>query len=178
MAKNSMKQIERDEKKVIEELSRNANKSINEIAKSCGFSRQKVWRIIKNLENNNTIWGYVAVTNDEKLNKKNYMVLIKRANTPLKKELLEKIVNREIEINTTEDTEVDIISSNYMNGAYDWVICINAPDIRHVKRFCENLNRTFEGWIAEIQLIEKIFSVKKCGIQNPEIENLNDFFQV
>ena len=75
-----MKQIEEDEKKIIKELQNNANKSINEIAKKCGFSRQKVWRIIKNLENNNTIWGYVAVTNEEKLDHKEYIVhLYKKA---------------------------------------------------------------------------------------------------
>ena len=66
MAKNSIRQIEEDEKQILLELSKNANKSINEIAKTCGFSRQKVWRIIKNLEKNNTIWGYVAVIDEEK----------------------------------------------------------------------------------------------------------------
>ena len=45
MAKNSVKQIEQDEKKILEELKENANKSINDIAEKCGFSRQKVWRV-------------------------------------------------------------------------------------------------------------------------------------
>jgi len=49
MAKNSRKQIMMDEIRIIDQLSKNANKSINEIAKACGFSRQKGWRIIKNL---------------------------------------------------------------------------------------------------------------------------------
>ncbi len=39
MAKNNTKQIEKDEKKIIEELRKNANRSINDIASSCGFSR-------------------------------------------------------------------------------------------------------------------------------------------
>jgi len=51
---------------VIEQLQRNSNESIDKIAKTCGFSRQKVWRIIKRLENNKTIWGYTAVPDKEK----------------------------------------------------------------------------------------------------------------
>ena len=69
MAKNSVKQIEQDEKKILEELSKNANKSINDIAEKCGFSRQKVWRVINNLEKNHAIWGYTAVVDEKKINK-------------------------------------------------------------------------------------------------------------
>ena len=71
MPKNSNEQIEKDEKKILKELRKNANKSINDIAKSLGFSRQKVWRIIKSLEKNNTIWGYSAILDEQKLGKKN-----------------------------------------------------------------------------------------------------------
>ena len=55
MPKNSSEQIDVDEKKVIRELQRNSKESIDKIAKKCGFSRQKVWRIIKRLEKNKTI---------------------------------------------------------------------------------------------------------------------------
>jgi len=56
MAKSSKKQIYEDELKVIAELQKNAKESINIIAKKCGFSRQKAWRIIKKLEEDKTIW--------------------------------------------------------------------------------------------------------------------------
>ena len=52
MPKNSKKQIDKDEKKVIAELQNNARESIDKIAQECGFSRQKVWRIMKRLEKN------------------------------------------------------------------------------------------------------------------------------
>jgi DNA-binding Lrp family transcriptional regulator len=42
MAKSSAKQIEQDNKKILDELAKNANMSINEIADKLGFSRQKV----------------------------------------------------------------------------------------------------------------------------------------
>ena len=46
MARSSIKQIANDETKIINELKKNARESIDTIADKCGFSRQKVWRII------------------------------------------------------------------------------------------------------------------------------------
>ena len=57
MTKSSRKQTDNDEKEVIRELQKNSKESIDNIAKNCGFSRQKVWRAIKRLEKNNTICG-------------------------------------------------------------------------------------------------------------------------
>ena len=52
MAKSSNEQIEQDEKKLLSELMKNSKENIDMIAKHCGFSRQKAWRMIKQLENN------------------------------------------------------------------------------------------------------------------------------
>jgi Lrp/AsnC family transcriptional regulator len=83
MAKRSFKQIEEDEKKILIHLQKNARESIDEIAKKCGFSRQKVWRIIKRLEENKEIWGYRAVVDNEKLGVQRYIMLIKRSVEPI-----------------------------------------------------------------------------------------------
>lgn len=177
MAKNSVKQIEEDEKKILEELSKNANKSINEIAKTCGFSRQKVWRIIKSLEKNNTIWGYTAVIDEEKQDKQSFIVLIKRTNEPLTKNIVEKIVNREL-AKKSKNSGIEIVSSIYTNGAFDWVICFTAGNIKEAKSFVEEINISFKGYISELHLLEKMFSAEKCGISNPDIKNLRDFFNL
>jgi len=175
MAKNSRKQIMLDEIRILDQLSKNANKSINEIAKNCGFSRQKVWRIIKNLERNKTIWGYTSIIDEEKQNKKSYIILIKRTSNPLNKELIEKITKREISKKAAK-IGAKIITSIYTNGAFDWVIHFNANNIRDAKRFVEDLNKTFEGYVDETTLLEKMFITENCGIQNPEINKLKDFF--
>ena len=125
MAKNSRQQIIEDEKKIVRELSTNANKSINEIAKTCGFSRQKVWRIIKTLEKNNTIWGYTAVVDEEKQDFKSYMVLIKRSIQPIDDGIIDRIIERELSKNS-EKLKVRILHSFYTSGAFDWIICFNA----------------------------------------------------
>jgi len=175
MAKNSREQILRDQKKIVRELSTNANKSINEIAKSCGFSRQKVWRIIKNLENNNTIWGYTAVIDDEKQDMKSYMILIKRSIQPIAGEIIDKIIDREL-TKKSDGLKIDIVNSWYSTGAFDWVISFNAPEMKIAKRFVEVVAKLFEGYISDIQLIEELFPAQKCGIPNPEIDKLKEFF--
>jgi len=64
MAKTSEKQILLDEIKVLDTLEQHSKDSVDKIAKSCKFSRQKVSRIIKNLERNKVIWGYPLVTDN------------------------------------------------------------------------------------------------------------------
>jgi DNA-binding Lrp family transcriptional regulator len=175
MAKNSYKQMILDEKKIIDELLKNANKSINDIAKKCDFSRQKVWRIIKNLEKEKIIWGYTAVVDEEKLGLKHFYILVKRTNKPLEKKILERVLSGG-EINKhAKKVGVTIRSSHYIFGNYDWLLSINARDIRDVKRFSELLNVNFEGFISELIILENLFSPLKCGINNPNEEK---FFQL
>jgi DNA-binding Lrp family transcriptional regulator len=173
MAKVSLQQTDIDEKTVIAELQRNANENIDIIAQRCKFSRQKVWRIIKKLEANHTIWGYHAVVDTQRLHLKNYIILIKRTSTPVGK-LLETILSRNIEQDANE-VGVSIINSMYLHGFYDWMIIFTAENIRQAKKFCEQFNRIYEGYVKDIYLIEEIFPVKACGIQNPNVEKLRDF---
>ena len=175
MPKNSLKQIEQDEKKILEELSKNANKSVNEIAQSLGFSRQKVWRVIKNLEKNQIIWGYVAVKDAEKLGKKSFLILMKRTNKPITKEILEKMVIKNL-TKRIEKLGIESLTQKYLNGVYDWLIYFNADDIRTAKIFVEELSRTYKGHIREIILQEVMFVAQNFGITNPNIEDIKDFF--
>jgi len=175
MAKNSAKQIVEDEKEILKELSKNANKSINEIAQDCGFSRQKVWRVIKNLEKNKTIWGYTTVIDEEKQGLKGYVLLIKRSNKPIDKDLINKIARRDVLKKTTK-IEVELVNSTYTNGAYDWVMCFTAKDIKNAKRFAEYTKQVIEGYASEVQLLEEMFVMQRCGIQNPESQKIKDFF--
>ena len=177
MPKNSISQIEKDEKKILTELKINANKSINEIAKTCGFSRQKVWRIIKNLEKNNTIWGYTAILDYDKLNKKRYQMLLKRSHQPLTKEIINQILNRELK-EKLKEMGVEYLDSIYVNGDYDWVLTFIAKDLKTAKRVVELYKRLYHKLFSEIKLNEELFVVQKSGIDNPEIEKLKYFFNI
>jgi DNA-binding Lrp family transcriptional regulator len=173
MAKRSRKQVKKDENKVIKVLQTYAKESIDDLAKRCGFSGPKVRRIMKKLEENETIWGYHAVTDYEKINMNEYVLLIKKANTPLDK-LAKKIVSREID-KKAEELDIMIGSSYYMHGIFDWLICFSANDLPHAKKFESELVKMYKPYISETQLMENIFPVKRCGINNPNIGELEDF---
>ena len=177
MAKNSIEQIEEDEQKVLDQLSKNANKSVNDIAKICNFSRQKVWRIIKKLEENDTIWGYTAVLDNIKLNKKSYIMLIKKTNEPVTKRLVQDVTSRNV-AKEVKKSGVDIVCSHYTHGYYDWVICFNCNNLIDAKAFVEYYNKLYQGFISDVNLIEVMFSAVSAGIRNPKIDKLNDFFKI
>lgn len=174
MPKNSRKQIDTDENKVISELQRNSKESIDKIAKKCGFSRQKVWRIIKRLEKNKTIWGYHAVIDEEKINLKSYLLLIKRSNEPMDKNIMKMI--QDMSAKKFDTDLINIKSLHYLHGAYDFVVNMTASDIKQAKKFIEIINQTHSKYFSEILLIEKIFSLKKCEILNPNPEKIKEFF--
>ena len=174
MPKSSKIQIDADEKKFLKILQQNTADSIENIARRCGFSRQKVWRIKKRLEKNKTIWGYNAVLNNEKLGLKRYIMLIKKSVQPV-----ENAVNKIIDLTMHkkgEEMGVDILCSSYLHGKYDWILIFSTDDIKNVKKFSETLIREYQQVISEIDIVEDIFPVKRCGIINPEVNKLKEFF--
>ena len=173
MARVSREKMKKDEEKVIKILSTNANESIDRIAKRCGFSRQKTWRIITRLEKDRIIWGYHAVTDNEKLQINNYIVLIKASLKPLK-DIADLILKRELET-LAEQIDVVVEYSSLLNGVYDWVVIFNTRDIKHAKKFCNLLTLTYPDYIADLTLLEELFPLKKCGISNPDMKKLKEF---
>ncbi|MBP1662562.1 MAG: hypothetical protein H6P94_811, partial [Thermoplasmatales archaeon] len=115
MSKSSKDQMGLDEKKVLSELVKNANKNIETIAKLCGFSKQKTWRIIKRLEAKELIWGYTAVFDEKKMGLKHFMVLIKRSMKRLDESTINKIVSRRLE-DVIKELGITIESSSYVHG--------------------------------------------------------------
>jgi DNA-binding Lrp family transcriptional regulator len=173
MAKRSRNQVKKDENTVIKVLQSYAKESIDELAKRCKFSGPKVRRIMKKLEENETIWGYHAVTDYEKINSNEYILLIKKTNTPLDK-LADAIVSRKID-KKADEIGVMIGSSYYLHGIFDWLICFVAEDLPHAKRFESELVKLYKPFISETQLLENIFPVKRCGINNPNLEDIKKF---
>jgi DNA-binding Lrp family transcriptional regulator len=175
MAKSSKKQIDQDEKLVIEQLQRNSNESIDKIAKTCGFSRQKVWRIIKRLENNKTIWGYTAVPDKEKQGVRHYIMLLKRSNEPAGDVIAEIIES--FKKYAGKNLGIFVQTACLLHGEYDVMMCFTAKDIIVAKRFTEFVNKKYSSYIHNMILLEDIFSIKVSGMMNPKMEDLKDFFK-
>ncbi len=174
MPKSTKKQIIDDEKMVISEYKNNTKYSIDKIAKRCGFSKQKVWKIIKRLEENNTIWGYPAIIDDEKIQTKRYVMLLKSGSTQAG-EPINKITDLTLQ-DKGKEVEVDILDGGYLHGSYDWIIIFTAKDLKNVKKFEDIVAKEYHPFISKIEVMEYIFPIKLSGIINPEINKLKELF--
>ena len=174
LAKSSREQIDADEKRILQRLEHNSKESIDKIAKKCGFSRQKVWRIIKRLEKNKTIWGYGAITDDEKQDMTHFTMLVKRSTQPLTKELGDTIIKRQLE-GMGKSHGVIVECSYYTHGKYDWIVTFKANDIRIAKKFGEQFSKLYKDYISELELIETLFFIRKHGVLNPNKDEFRQF---
>jgi DNA-binding Lrp family transcriptional regulator len=173
MAKSSKETIFHDEIKVMDALEQHSKGSIDEVAKSCGFSRQKVWRIIKDLEKRKVIWGYPAVTDETAKNLKHFIVLAKRNTVPFSDEVRKQIILRKLDEYPMHIVKIENIYLTH--GAIDWVLTFYAPDLVSAKKFVEETFARFSKYLQEYTLVETLVPVRKQGIKNPRIKDLVEY---
>jgi len=174
MSKSSKDQMSLDEKKVLSEVVKNANKNIETIAHLCGFSKQKTWRIIKRLESKELIWGYTAIFNEEKMGLKHFMLMVKRSMKQLDQTTIDKIVSRRLE-DLIREADITIESSWYVHGEFDWIITFTAKDILQAKKFSDSLVAFHPEVIERITILETLIFIKKHYILNPDKDRLKEF---
>jgi DNA-binding Lrp family transcriptional regulator len=173
MPKSSKEQVDENEKKLLRILQQNSGNNIGQIAKKCGFTRQKISRIKKRLEKNNTIWGYPPVTDYSNMDLIHYTALFKRTPAPLSKELVEDVTKGFLEDRFPEGN-INIENVLYVHGEYDWIISFTAPDIIMMKKFLERLMNIFGEYIDSYLVHETIIPIRKQGIKNPIVEKHSD----
>ena len=173
MAKTSKKQLELDEIKVINQLQKNCMENLDLFAKNCGFSRQKVWRIIKNLEDNKIVWGYTGVIDTEPLKKKRYMLLMKRNVQKINQKIVDILLSREFE-EVVAKLGITIETSSYTHGEYDWIATFLATDIIYAKKFSELVKTTYPDTFQKIDLLETLFDIKRQNIFNPNAKKIKE----
>jgi DNA-binding Lrp family transcriptional regulator len=175
MPKSSKKQIDEDEKTLLKALQQNSGESIEQIAKKCNFSRQKVWRIKKRLENNKTIWGNTAIIDYENIGMKKYLILLKRTNLPISPDKLQIPIKGNIE-KELEKIGIEVDFNFLLHGEYDLAMCVTAPGVREIIVFTNLLTKLFGEYISESKILDVIFPLQIGGIKNPNIDQLNEFF--
>jgi DNA-binding Lrp family transcriptional regulator len=174
MAKNSRDQIEQDEKKILYELMKNSKENVDTIAKHCGFSRQKTWRFIKQLEAKDLIWGYTSVFDEEKIGLTHFMLLIKRTTKQLEKTTADRIISRKVE-DFAAELGIIIESSFYVHGEYDWVTTFTAENISQAKKLSDAFVTLHPGVIEKITILQTLMFIKKQYNLNPDKKKLKDF---
>ena len=173
MPKSTKESKKTDTLCVINILEKDAKKSIDEISKKCGFSRQKVWRIITELEKEKLIWGYTAVVDELVKKKKHFTVLVKKNPAAINNELLQEIIHKKI-----DDQYADLVTIEniyYTHGICDYVLTFYAADIYSAKKFTQALFNRLNYYVKEFTIIETLFPVRKQGMKNPRIKQLAEY---
>jgi Lrp/AsnC family leucine-responsive transcriptional regulator len=174
MTKSSREQIDKDEKKILSELVKNSNENIETIAKHCGFSRQKAWRMIKQLEAKKLIWGYTAVFDEEKIGLTHFILMLKRTIKKAEEKEVDIIISRSTE-NLAVELGISIENSAYVHGEYDWILTFTAEDIRSAKRFSDSVVALYPHAIEKITIMQTLMFMRKQYILNPDRKKLKEF---
>jgi DNA-binding Lrp family transcriptional regulator len=175
--KMSAKTLERNKisfkDRVLKYLLKNPTNSTREMAKDLNSYPQKVWRIRKKLEEENIIWGYTAVVDENRLDHVIYLMLLKTK--PMSKELAELIIKR-ITGGVPAKENVRLIDNLHVNGEYDWFIRFSAPDHMTARRYYDTIRVQYEDYLIEKPvMIDVNFILVAEGKINPEIGGLCDF---
>jgi len=56
------------------------------------------------------------------------------------------------------------------------MICFTAKDISVAKKFIEFINKRYSALVRDTLLLEDIFSIKICGMLNPKLDDLKEFY--
>ncbi len=174
MAKSSKEQVQKDEMRILSELQKNSSESVETIAKHCGFSKQKTWRIVRQLETKKLIWGYTVVFDEQKIGKTHFTLMIKRSPEKIDEKIVDKIVSTKTE-DLAKEFGISIESSAYIHGEYDWVLTFLADGIQHAKKFADKLMQLFPTGTQKITIMQTLLFVRKNSILNPERKKLKDF---
>lgn len=167
---NKSKQITEDEKKILDELEKNGKESIDKIAKRCGFSRQKVWRIIKHFEEDKTIWGYVGVQNEEVKGLSHFILLVKRNTLPIVTDFKKELADGKLDSMLPEKVKIENIYLTH--GPYDGVITFYAPNLVTAKKLIQNISKNLDKLFEEFLLLETLVPIRKTGLKNPYRDRL------
>jgi DNA-binding Lrp family transcriptional regulator len=173
MTKTKRNQALQDQIKVLNALEENSKETIKELKKKCGFSHQKIWRIIKNLETNNTIWGHTIVSDENAKNLKHFIVLVKRNKKPFNETIRKEIVNDKIDNFPPNLVKVENIYITH--GMADIVITLYAADLFSAKKFLDYTAKRLKQQIEDYTLIETLFPIRKQGFKNPQIKQFVDY---
>jgi DNA-binding Lrp family transcriptional regulator len=170
MVKSSKELLAKEESKVLAELQKNSKESIDTIAKHCGFSRQKVWRIIKHLEDNKIIWGYIAIADEEQNGLKHFVLLVKRNTVSFDASVKKELILEKLDEYLPGVVRIEDIF--FTHGSFDAVVTFYVPDIISAKKLVQEIYKRVGKYLGEYLLLETLFPIRKKGLKNPQIKGL------
>ncbi|MDG6225336.1 MAG: hypothetical protein QCI82_07470 [Candidatus Thermoplasmatota archaeon] len=159
--------------RILNELLRDPTRSLEEIANACGSYRQKIWREKKKLEDGGAIWGYTAVVDEDSIDWKTFILMLKLK--PLTTDQANTLITRHVS-NAPGKLDIRLMDTYYLNGRYDLLVIFAAPDWMTARKYYDSIRIEYEPFIEERpEIIDVAFSLIRWGKVNPSIERLREF---
>jgi len=173
MAKSSKETMKTDEMKVLDVLEQHAKESISELGKRCGFSPQRVARIIKNLEKEKIIWGYSAIADGTLRGFKHFVLLVKRNTVPFDAAFKKELAFEKIDGILSSVAKIE--NMFFTHGCFDVVVIFYAPSLIEAKDFIEKIYKRVGKYFGEYRLLETLVPIRKSSLKNPKNKELVEY---
>ncbi len=159
--------------RILNELLRDPTRSLEEIARACGSYRQKVWREKKKMEDSGAVWGYTAVVDEDAIDWKAFILLLKFK--PLTQDQADLLIRRHV-TNAPGELDIRLMDTYYLNGIYDLLVIFAAPDWITARKYYDSIRIEYERFLeARPEIIDVAFSLIRWGKVHPSIERLKEF---
>jgi DNA-binding Lrp family transcriptional regulator len=159
--------------KILNELLRDPTRSLEEIARSCGSYRQKVWREKRKLEDMEAIWGYTAVVDENVIDWKSFILLIKLK--PLTADQARLLIKRHL-TNAPGELNIRLMDTYYLNGKYDLLVIFAAPNWMTARKYYDSIRLEYDRYLEDRpEIIDVAFSMIRWGKVNPNVNKLKEF---
>ena|GEM_PF-6406027 len=156
--------------KVILELVKNAKQSDSRLAKKLGCAQSTVFRIRKQLEKDNVIWGYSTIVDWTKLGYSMYVITI-RTKPPTKEGT--GLVVKGIIAENAKKFGVSLLDIMMLFGEFEWCLLVAAPKEQNVHNYINFLRERYHKFIEGRPLHAKVmFNCVQQGQKNPTLDDL------
>jgi len=171
----SRQQMETDEKKIGLELLKDPTLDATAIAKKLGLSKQKVWRVIKKMEEKGAIMARPACLNARKMGKRTFLLLFERTSRSIDKRFVDLLLPPLIiEEMVREGTNAVVEESYYLNGVHDWAIIITVDQHKDLLRWLEAWRHDYGEYFSKISQSEIMWIHQRNSILNKDKKELSD----
>ncbi len=167
--------MEKDEERIGHELLKDPTLDAVAIAEKLGLSKQKVWRVLKKMEENGVILSHPASLNAMKMRKRTFLLLFERSSRSIDSRFLELLLHPYI-IDELEKEGIKAVveESYYLNGVHDWAIIITVEEHRDLLKWIELWRRDYGEYYSKISQSEIMWIHQRNSILNNDRKELTD----
>jgi len=151
--------MHQDERKVIAALCSNPDITVEELARTFGYSKPKIYRIKKIYEKKRTQQNNNDAPLADRTTIRMFLVLAKLSDATFSNNSITSTFPEQVQTYLKE-IGVTVNYSYLTHGYSDWLICITTHNIRQTKLFCKMLTARFAEYIEDVNIVELLTPIQ------------------